>query len=173
LVTEAAMRHRKAESASILLHLDWCLADAIDMALQARVAHWNVRGPSSIGLHELFGKVYDMANSQADLLAERLAQLGQQVDIAVESVASRSRLPRYPTRAVMGRDHVIAMTEALVYYVGGLKQAAGVADSIDDVATLDILSEAIRDADKQRWLVESHLRGDVKFNMPRRRRYVR
>jgi len=30
------------------------LADAVDQQMQMKQAHWNVKGPSFIGLHELF-----------------------------------------------------------------------------------------------------------------------
>jgi len=33
------------------------LADAVDLQMQMKQAHWNVKGPSFIGLHELFDKV--------------------------------------------------------------------------------------------------------------------
>ena len=32
------------------------LADAIDLQAQLKQAHWNVKGPHFIGLHELFDK---------------------------------------------------------------------------------------------------------------------
>jgi len=35
------------------------LADAIDLAYQAKQAHWNVKGPSFIALHELFDEVVE------------------------------------------------------------------------------------------------------------------
>jgi len=31
------------------------LADVLDLGLQAKQSHWNVKGPHFIGLHELFG----------------------------------------------------------------------------------------------------------------------
>ena len=33
------------------------LADAIDLQLQAKQAHWNIKGPHFVGLHELFDRV--------------------------------------------------------------------------------------------------------------------
>lgn len=35
------------------------LADALDLPLQAKQAHWNVKGPSFIALHQLFDEVVD------------------------------------------------------------------------------------------------------------------
>ena len=37
------------------------LADVLDLGLQAKQAHWNVKGPHFIGLHELFDKVAEGA----------------------------------------------------------------------------------------------------------------
>ena len=52
------------------------LADTIDLQLQAKQAHWNVKGPNFIALHELFDKVADAAEEASDMLAERLVALG-------------------------------------------------------------------------------------------------
>jgi starvation-inducible DNA-binding protein len=34
------------------------LADALDLMMQAKQAHWNVRGPSFFGPHQLFDEVH-------------------------------------------------------------------------------------------------------------------
>jgi starvation-inducible DNA-binding protein len=39
--------------------LNATLASAIDLERQAKQAHWNVRGPNFIALHELFDKLAD------------------------------------------------------------------------------------------------------------------
>src|SRR5437667_2201508 len=36
------------------------LADAVDLQMQMKQAHWNVKGPHFIGLHELFDKVNEV-----------------------------------------------------------------------------------------------------------------
>ena len=46
----------KTQSEMIKL-LNARLSDAIDLELQTKQAHWNVKGPSFIGLHELFDKL--------------------------------------------------------------------------------------------------------------------
>ena len=55
------------------------LADATDLMLQGKQAHWNVKGPSFIALHELFDKVVESAEEWVDLTAERRDPLGDQV----------------------------------------------------------------------------------------------
>ena len=45
------------------------LAAAIDLHGQVKQAHWNVRGPTFIAIHELFDKVADTVESYSDTLA--------------------------------------------------------------------------------------------------------
>src|ERR1039458_3882759 len=52
------------------------LASAVDLQLQMKQAHWNVKGPNFIGLHELFDKVNEAVESYVDMIAERIVQLG-------------------------------------------------------------------------------------------------
>jgi len=52
------------------------LADVLDLGLQAKQAHWNVKGPHFIGLHELFDKVAEELEEFTDDIAERAVELG-------------------------------------------------------------------------------------------------
>ena len=52
------------------------LADAIDLQAQAKHAHWNVKGPSFIALHELFDDIAENIEEHIDTLAERVTALG-------------------------------------------------------------------------------------------------
>ena len=52
------------------------LAAAIDLNSQVKQAHWNVRGPSFIAIHELFDKVSGEVENYSDLIAERAGGLG-------------------------------------------------------------------------------------------------
>jgi hypothetical protein len=62
--------------AGVVELLNQQLADALDLALQAKQAHWNVKGPSFIALHELFDSVVEEIVEHADDLAERAVELG-------------------------------------------------------------------------------------------------
>ena len=41
----------------VIAILNQRLADAVDLKSQAKQAHWNVKGPNFIALHELFDQV--------------------------------------------------------------------------------------------------------------------
>src|SRR5436853_7450992 len=71
------------------------LADAVDLQLQMKQAHWNVKGPHFIGLHELFDQIDEAVESYVDLIAERIVPLGGIAEGTVRVAAERSRVGEY------------------------------------------------------------------------------
>ena len=72
------------------------LADAIDLQLQAKQAHWNIKGPNFVGLHELFDRVASQAREYADEIAERAVALGGVARGTIQVVSGQSQLHEYP-----------------------------------------------------------------------------
>src|SRR5256885_16649285 len=72
------------------------LADAIDLQLQAKQAHWNVKGPHFIALHKLFDEIHGAADEYVDLLAERVVRPGGVAGGSRPGVAEGSAGPPYP-----------------------------------------------------------------------------
>src|SRR6266403_3228804 len=89
------------------------LADVIDLQLQLKQAHWNVKGPHFIGLHELFDKIAEEVESYVDEIAERVVQLGGIAQGTVRVAAARSRLDEYPPEIADGAAHVEAVARGL------------------------------------------------------------
>src|SRR5262245_11493199 len=139
--------------------LDARLADAIDLQTQLKQAHWNVKGPTFIGLHELFDKINEAVEDYVDDLAERVVQLGGTAHGTARQVAKRSTLPEYPAVSA-GRDHVDAVATALAAF-GKLSRAAiDQTDEIGDKDSADLFTEISRGVDKWLWFVEAHLQAD-------------
>ncbi|MCC7271159.1 MAG: DNA starvation/stationary phase protection protein Dps [Alphaproteobacteria bacterium] len=130
------------------------LADALDLKLQAKQAHWNVKGPSFIALHELFDAIAGRIDGQADDMAERITALGGVAEGTLQAVAGRSTLPTYP---VGPADHVARLADALAAYGKAVRAAIAEADALGDAGAADLFTGISRAVDKDLWFVEAHL----------------
>lgn len=133
------------------------LADAVHMALQSKQAHWNVKGPTFIALHELFDKVYDEASEWVDLIAERAVALGGVADGTLKGVSGKTRLPDYGLNVSSGTDHLQALSGSLASFGQTVRKAIDAADEAGDADTADLFTEVSRGADKMLWFLEAHL----------------
>jgi starvation-inducible DNA-binding protein len=132
------------------------LASVVDLQLQMKQAHWNVKGPSFIGLHELFDKVDEAVEEYVDMIAERIVQLGGIAEGTVRVAASRSRLPEYPLAIAEGMAHVEAVARALSTFGQEARNMIDEANALDDADTADLFTEVSRGIDKWLWFVEAH-----------------
>ncbi len=89
------------------------LADAIDLGTQAKQAHWNVKGPNFIALHELFDQVAEHIEDHVDTLAERITALGGTANGTIAAVSRASTLPAYPDDITDGIEHADALSSAV------------------------------------------------------------
>lgn len=136
--------------------LNGCLASGIDLYLQTKQAHWNVKGPQFIALHELFDKVAENVEGGIDEMAERVVMLGGTALGTTQVVQRASALKPYPTDIVKGSDHVEALAGALATYGKQVRAAIETATQAGDADTADLFTGISRDVDKQLWFVEAH-----------------
>jgi starvation-inducible DNA-binding protein len=137
------------------------LADCIDLQTQCKQAHWNVKGPSFIGLHKLFDDINSDVEEYVDLLAERVVQLGGIAEGTARCAAERSSLSEYPLDISAGREHVEALSTALSNFGRMCREGIQATDELGDVDTSDILTEISRGVDKWLWFVEAHQQGEI------------
>ena len=136
------------------------LADAIDLQTQTKEAHWNVKGPHFIALHELFDKINEDVEEYVDEIAERAVQLGGVAEGTARMVANRSSLSEYPANTADGRSHVEALTSALAAFGKAARKAINEANELGDLDTADVFTEVSRGIDKWLWFVEAHLQAE-------------
>lgn len=133
------------------------LADAIDLGTQTKHAHWNVKGPHFIALHELFDKVAEHVEDHIDELAERVTALGGSARGTLAAVARATTLRPYPEEISEGLAHVDALSAALAAF--GAKVRAGIDETgrLGDADTADLFTGISRETDKDLWFLEAHL----------------
>lgn len=132
------------------------LAESLDLGLRARHAHWNVRGPQFISLHELFARLYADIDRYADLLAERAAQLGGLAEGTIGAVANRSDLQAYPV-SVESSEHIPLIAQSLASWSSVVRASIVPATELGDPVTADVLTEISRGVDKWVWLIEANV----------------
>lgn len=133
------------------------LADAIDLGLRTKHAHWNVRGPHFIALHGLFDKIAGNIEEHVDTLAERITALGGTAYGTLASVARGTSLTVYPAEMTEGLAHVTELAESVADFGRKVRKAVSETDELGDADTADLFTQVSRDADKSLWLLEAHL----------------
>ncbi len=149
----------EAKRAKLVTLLNERLADAIDLQTQMKQAHWNVKGPTFIALHELFDQINEDVEDYVDLIAERAIQLGGIANGTARQVAKATTLPEYPHQIADGADHVEAVSTALAAFGKAVRAAIDKCDDLGDADAADIFTEVSRGTDKWLWFVEAHQQG--------------
>lgn len=137
------------------------LADALDLTSQAKQAHWNVKGPNFISLHELFDSVFAGMVEHVDTIAERITALGGVALGTIRVAAEKSSLPKYPLDIFNGRAHVDALSTSMAAFGKVVREDIDKTDKLGDADTADLFTAMSRELDKQLWFVEAHAQGDV------------
>ena len=132
------------------------LADAADLKSQAKQAHWNVKGPNFIALHELFDQVATEVDTHVDDIAERITTLGGTAMGTVRLAAQNSSLSEYPHEISDGTAHVDALSTALADFGKKVRSDIDTTDELGDKDTADLLTGVSRGVDKLLWFVEAH-----------------
>ena len=133
------------------------LADCSDLQTQTKQAHWNVKGPNFIALHELFDKVAETIEAHVDTLAERVTALGGRAHGTLAAVARTTTLKPYPEDISEGLSHVDALSAALADHGAKLRAAIDAAGKLGDADTADLFTGISRETDKHLWFLEAHL----------------
>jgi starvation-inducible DNA-binding protein len=149
-------QHTRSEAVTLLKQQ---LADALDLSLQARQAHWNVKGPHFHSLHQLFEDVAETLTDACDVIAERAVQLGGVAEGTSQVIVRDSRLQVYDPALSRGSDHVRAIAASLARFGSSTREAIRSADKLGDAVTVDIFTQVSRTADTLLWKVSAH-RGD-------------
>ncbi len=132
------------------------LADSIDLMMQAKQAHWNVKGLNFFSLHKVFDKVHADTEEYVDLIAERIVQLGGIAHGTVRASAMASGMPEYPLEISSGYKHVAELANAIAFYGEMIHEAIVLATELGDVGTADLLTQISRGTDTNLWFVEAH-----------------
>jgi starvation-inducible DNA-binding protein len=156
--THATKNNLKSNAKQVAISLlNARVADGIDLALVTKQAHWNLKGPQFIAIHEMLDTFRDELDDHVDTMAERVTQLGGTALGTTQVVAKTTTLAVYPTDIYAIKDHLVALIDRYSAFANAVRQ------NIDDVAeagdadTADIFTGVSRGLDKALWFLEAHV----------------
>ncbi|NBU99112.1 MAG: DNA starvation/stationary phase protection protein [Spirochaetia bacterium] len=143
-------RTKIAEGLSVLL------ADTYTLYQKTHGYHWNVTGPQFNTLHTMFMTQYTELWNSIDLIAERIRALGF---FAPAGYSAFSKLTTIEDdKDVPKSDNMIknlvSGNEAVIRTARKILDSA---DSVNDQATLDLLTQRINIHEKTAWMLRSLL----------------
>lgn len=132
------------------------LADASDLWTQTKTAHWNVKGPQFIALHQLFDTLAEELEGYVDDIAERAVALGGTAMGTARMTAKGTRLSDFNPAHQEGETIIEALSDRYAAVAKSTRDAIDTADDADDVSTSDLFTAFSRWLDKSLWMLEAH-----------------
>jgi len=124
------------------------------LATKMRNFHWNVKGPTFMMLHEMFGDMYNAINDQADAIAERIRQLdgcpeGTLAAFKRDSFLEEEACP------VNGDQMIKCLVDDSDRMVEQMRVAIQIAETNKDFGTMDLITKWMELHEKQLYFLRS------------------
>lgn len=127
-----------------------------DLQLTLKHVHWNVVGPSFIGVHEMIDPEVDQVRLNADAVAERIATLGGSPRGTVGAITKTRDWDDYPLDRALVPDHLAALDREYDRVIAANREAIEELEDAD-LVTQDLLIGQTGALEKFQWFVRAHL----------------
>ena len=132
------------------------LVALIDLQLTLKHVHWNVVGPTFIGVHQMLDPQVEAVQGMVDATAERIATMGASPNgLAGNLVEQRSWDDHALGRATV-MQHLGGLDMAYAGVVAGHRRAIAKLDDLD-LVTQDLVIEQSEQLEQFHWFVRAHL----------------
>jgi starvation-inducible DNA-binding protein len=141
--------------------LNAILADSFALYLKTKNFHWHVSGPHFRDYHLLLDEQAEQIFATTDALAERVRKIGANTLRSIGDIARHQRLADNDAVYVDPQDMLAELREDNQRVVASMREAHGLCDEHEDVATASLLETFIDDAERRVWfLYEASRKGD-------------
>jgi starvation-inducible DNA-binding protein len=132
------------------------LTSLIDLQLTLKHIHWNVVGPTFIGVHEMLDPQVDAVREMTDDIAERIATMGGQ-PVGTPGFVSKNRgWDDYSLLRATTQEHLAALDLVYSGVIADHRKAIGEFEDLDLVSQ-DMLIGQSDKLEMFQWFVRAHL----------------
>jgi starvation-inducible DNA-binding protein len=140
---------------SVAKILNHTLADLFDLQSQVKQAHWNVKGLSFFGLHQLFDQIAGSLTEPVDTVAERILALGGFARGTVRMAADASGLDELP--AEFHQEDIVAdIADRVAHAAARARENIDKTEDAGDKVTADLLTAITANLDKTLYFLEAY-----------------
>ncbi len=132
------------------------LGALIDLGLTLKHVHWNVVGPTFIGVHTMLDPQVDGVAAMVDATAERIATLGTSPNGLAGNMVSTRTWVDYPLRRDLVPEHLTALDSVYVGVIDDHRKAIEAVSDADPI-TEDLLIGQSGILEQYQWFVRAHL----------------
>ena len=126
------------------------VVELLELFHDSKQSHWNLRGPLYLPIHEKLQDNADDYRKYADLMAERILQVGNPVDGRTSVVAATANLGEFPGGYLSDKQVLILMTERITTVAKRVRQRIEHLSKVDEV-TSNKLQDLSYELDKHVW----------------------
>ena len=132
------------------------LVALLDLSQTLKHVHWNVVGPTFIGVHQMIDPQVDGVNAMIDATAERIATLGAAPNGLAGNLVSSRRWDDYSLGRAMVAEHLGALEMVYVKLITSHRLAMEKVSDSDPVSE-DLLIQQTGTLELYHWFVRAHL----------------
>ena len=136
--------------------LDNRLVALLDLQLTLKHIHWNVVGPSFIGVHEMLDPQVDAIREMTDTIAERIATLGGTPQGTPKSIVDRRTWEEYSLGKAFVVEHLGALDKVYSGVNADHRKAIGTLSELDPVSE-DMITSQLGDLEQFQRFVRAHI----------------
>ncbi len=141
--------------------LNLMLADVFALYLKTKNFHWHMSGPHFRDYHLLLDEHGDQIFAMTDPIAERVRKIGGTTLRSIGHIARLQRIADNDANFVSPLDMLAELRDDNQRLVAAFREAHGVCDEADDVASASLIENWIDETERRVWfLFEATRRGD-------------
>ena len=141
--------------------LNAILADTFALYMKTKNFHWHVSGPHFRDYHLLLDEQADQIFASTDVIAERVRKIGGNTLRSIGDISRQQRLADNDATYVDPQDMLAELRDDNQRVVASMREAHGLCDEHEDVATASLLEVFIDEAERRVWfLYETSRKGD-------------